>query len=82
MVYRHASASGDLTITYQTTYRAILCLEVQKERKDQTVKTVDSGIPPGRQPKLVEERRQSFIDLIDEKHSLVLDEIDTAGILR
>ncbi|KAG0754542.1 hypothetical protein G6F57_010358 [Rhizopus arrhizus] len=50
----------------------------QKEPKDQIVKNVGGGRPPGRPPKLVEEHRQFLIDLIDEKPSLVLDEIMTS----
>ncbi|CEP13931.1 hypothetical protein [Parasitella parasitica] len=47
----------------------------QNEPKDQIVKNVGGGRPPGRPPKLVEEHPQFLIDLIDKKPSLVLDEI-------
>jgi transposase len=50
----------------------------QKEPTDQIVKKVGGGRPTGRSPKLVEEHRQFLIDLIDEKLSLVLDEIVTS----
>ncbi|KAG0182981.1 hypothetical protein DFQ28_006634 [Apophysomyces sp. BC1034] len=50
----------------------------QKEPTDQIVKNVGGGRPTGRPPKLVEEHRQFLIDLIDEKPSLVLDEIITS----
>ncbi|KAG1151089.1 hypothetical protein G6F37_000174 [Rhizopus arrhizus] len=50
----------------------------QKEPTDQIVKNVSSGRPTGRPPKPVEEHWQFLIDLIDEKSSLVLDEIVTS----
>ncbi|KAG0758624.1 hypothetical protein G6F18_010809 [Rhizopus arrhizus] len=47
----------------------------QKEPADQIVRNVGGGRPPGRPPKLVEEHQKFLVDLIDEKPSLVLDEI-------
>ncbi|KAG1053337.1 hypothetical protein G6F43_004579 [Rhizopus delemar] len=47
----------------------------QKESTDQIVRNVDGGRPPGRPPKLVEEHQKFLVDLIDEKPSLVLDEM-------
>ncbi|KAG0166633.1 hypothetical protein DFQ28_007156 [Apophysomyces sp. BC1034] len=50
----------------------------QKEPTDQIVRNVGGGRPPGRPPKLVEEHQKFLVDLINEKPSLVLDEIMTS----
>ncbi|KAG1459641.1 hypothetical protein G6F46_004097 [Rhizopus delemar] len=51
---------------------------VQKDQKESTyqiVRNVGGDRSPGRPPKLVEEHQKFLVDLIDEKPSLVLDEM-------